>query len=99
MAPARELCDPPIQPGSQGRKSEHRPMKEPMRKIITAAIIAVLPAGLAAAELPKKTTAPPQRQARDKACASYGPGFVKVDGSSTCVKIGGNVSVEGGRSR
>ena len=33
-------------------------------------------------------------------CAAYGPGFVKVDGTDTCVKIGGSVSVGvGGSSR
>jgi hypothetical protein len=26
-------------------------------------------------------------------CAAYGPGFVKVDGTDTCVKIGGAVSI------
>jgi hypothetical protein len=33
------------------------------------------------------------------ACAAYGPGFVKVDGSDTCVKLGGAISVgvSGGR--
>jgi porin-like protein len=33
-------------------------------------------------------------------CAAYGPGFVKVDGTDTCMKIGGSVSVGvGGASR
>jgi hypothetical protein len=31
-------------------------------------------------------------------CAAYGPGFVKVAGSDTCVKAGGAVSVDVGRS-
>jgi hypothetical protein len=26
-------------------------------------------------------------------CASYGQGFVKVEGTGTCVKVGGSVSV------
>jgi hypothetical protein len=29
-------------------------------------------------------------------CAQYGPGFVKVEGSDTCIKVGGFVQVEGG---
>jgi hypothetical protein len=32
-------------------------------------------------------------------CAKYGAGFVKVEGSDTCVKIGGGVSVEAGARR
>jgi len=32
-------------------------------------------------------------------CAAYGPGFVKVAGSDTCVKVGGAVSVDVGTSR
>ena len=68
-----------------------------MRKIMIAAIVGALPACVAAAELPKRTTAPP-REVKTNPCAAYGAGFVKVEGSSTCVKIGGTVSVEGGRS-
>ncbi len=30
--------------------------------------------------------------ARGSACAEYGAGFVKVDGTDTCVKLGGSVS-------
>jgi hypothetical protein len=29
----------------------------------------------------------------DSSCAAYGAGFVKIDGTSTCVKIGGSISV------
>ncbi len=29
-------------------------------------------------------------------CAAYGAGFVKVDGTNTCVKIGGSISVGAG---
>jgi len=32
-------------------------------------------------------------------CAAYGPGFVKVAGSDTCVKVGGAASVDVGTSR
>jgi hypothetical protein len=32
-------------------------------------------------------------------CAEYGPGFVRVEGSSTCVKIGGSISVGAGATR
>lgn len=29
-------------------------------------------------------------------CAKYGPGFVKVQGSDTCIKVGGSIDVEAG---
>jgi hypothetical protein len=32
------------------------------------------------------------------ACASYGAGFVQIDGTNTCVKMGGSVSVSTGAS-
>jgi hypothetical protein len=35
-------------------------------------------------------------------CSAYGPGFVRVEGSDTCVKIGGGIGVgvsSGGRGR
>ena len=32
-------------------------------------------------------------------CAEYGAGFVRIEGSSTCVKIGGSLSVGIGGSR
>jgi hypothetical protein len=38
--------------------------------------------------------------AAGNSCAAFGPGFVKVDGTETCVKIGGAVSIGvGGSSR
>ena len=40
---------------------------------------------------PAKTAANP--------CAEYGAGFVRIEGSSTCIKIGGSVSVGVGGSR
>ncbi len=35
----------------------------------------------------------------DRSCAAYGAGFVRVDGTQTCVKIGGAVSIGVGGSR
>jgi hypothetical protein len=32
--------------------------------------------------------------AKVNSCASYGPRFVMVEGSGTCVKIGGSVSID-----
>lgn len=33
---------------------------------------------------------------RDNSCAEYGVGFVRVEGSGTCVKVGGYVRIEAG---
>lgn len=41
--------------------------------------------------LPLKGTA---GAARAGSCASYGPRFVMVDGTGTCVKVGGSISVD-----
>jgi hypothetical protein len=41
---------------------------------------------------------PLKRSNSANACAEYGAGFVKVEGTSTCVKIGGAVSVGAGVS-
>jgi hypothetical protein len=32
----------------------------------------------------------------DNSCAAYGAGFVKIDGTGTCVKIGGSISIGAG---
>jgi hypothetical protein len=45
-----------------------------------------------AKSIPLKRAAPP------KACAEYGAGFVKVEGSDTCVRIGGAIGIGGGVS-
>jgi len=29
-------------------------------------------------------------------CAAYGPGFVKLEGTNTCVQVGGSISVGAG---
>jgi len=80
-----------------------------MRNILLAIVVAVLPASVAAAE-PSGSPKPNQsatsaRQlplkgiATGNSCAAYGPGFVKADGTDTCVKIGGAVSIGAGSSR
>lgn len=32
--------------------------------------------------------------ARASSCASYGPRFIMVEGTGTCVKIGGSISID-----
>jgi hypothetical protein len=43
--------------------------------------------------------AQPPRQAQGNPCAAFGPGFVRVDGSATCVKLGGSIDVGVGTRR
>jgi hypothetical protein len=45
------------------------------------------PAGISSRLLPIKGNS------AHNPCAAYGPGFAKVDGSDTCLKIGGAISV------
>jgi hypothetical protein len=79
-----------------------------MRSILAAIIVALLPASIALAEQssprkPAKSASssrqlPVKRAGASNPCASYGPGFVRVDGTETCVKIGGAVSIGVGSS-
>ena len=80
-----------------------------MRNTLLAIVIAVLPASAALAEplgnqKPNKSAnsgglLPVKRAGSGNSCAAYGPGFVEVEGSETCVKVGGAVSIGVGSSR
>jgi Porin subfamily len=78
-----------------------------MRKLFPVIVLAVLSASSASAQQfrdqkpDKPTTSIPLRPARAAVnpCAEYGPGFVKIEGTSTCIKIGGSISVGVGASR
>ena len=41
---------------------------------------------------------PLKRATPGNSCAAYGAGFVKVEGSETCVKIGGAIGIDAGTS-
>jgi hypothetical protein len=45
----------------------------------------------------KHKPAKPAHSRKVNPCAQYGPGFVQVAGTNTCIKVGGAVGVEGGR--
>jgi hypothetical protein len=81
-----------------------------MRKLLLVTIVALLPASAAMAEAtgtPKtqkpaveERLLPTKRPASASSCAAYGPDFVKVAGSDSCVKIGGGIEAGGsGRLR
>jgi Porin subfamily len=79
-----------------------------MRKsllILTAVVLASIAARAEQPRLQKadKTATsgkqiPLKRSHSANACAEYGAGFVKIEGTNTCMKIGGAVSVGAGVS-
>jgi hypothetical protein len=79
-----------------------------MRNSLLAIVVVAMPASIASTEasrsqkLDKPTTLgraiPVKRTGSSNSCAAYGPGFVKVEGTETCVKIGGAVSIGVGSS-
>lgn len=82
-----------------------------LRNLVAVVIVMSLAApALAEPQLPRKPRTPtseplkfgsPRTGAiRANPCASFGAGFVAVEGTSTCVKVGGAISVGvGGRVR
>lgn len=79
-----------------------------MRKALLAILATALSAFTALAEQPghqKSGTTPTsgkllplKRATSANSCAAYGAGFVKIEGSDTCVKVGGAVSIGAGVS-
>jgi hypothetical protein len=77
-----------------------------MRKFLFAIVAATLPALTALAEkpvFPKSEPAakpgkllPVRGATSGNSCAALGAGFVKVEGTDTCVKVGGAVSIGAG---
>ena len=77
-----------------------------MRTIFPVIVLALLSASAASAQQfrddkpGKPAKSLPLRPAKAaNPCAEYGAGFVRIEGSSTCVKIGGSLSVGIGGSR
>ncbi|HEY1311378.1 MAG TPA: hypothetical protein VGF02_10550 [Pseudolabrys sp.] len=75
-----------------------------MKKLFFAIVVVALPtfaavaqqAGQQPKQSPKSGTLRPPK---DNPCAAYGPGFIQLRGSDTCIKIGGSVEAGGGASR
>jgi hypothetical protein len=78
-----------------------------MRTIVPLIVLALLSASAAPAQQSrdgkpdKPAKSLPLRPAKTaaKPCAEYGAGFVRIEGSSTCIKIGGSFGVGVGGSR
>ena len=76
-------------------------MKDRVRALglMFAFAVAVSPALAAEQPKPKPATPAPTPRPKTNPCAQYGAGFVQIAGSTTCIKIGGGVTMEGGGSR
>jgi hypothetical protein len=80
-----------------------------MKKSLFVVAALLLPASSALAEPPglqksekaavSGKTLPLKGASSANSCAAYGPGFVKLEGSDTCVKVSGAISVGVGTSR
>jgi hypothetical protein len=72
-----------------------------MRAVLPVIVLAVL--SVSAAPAQQFRDGRPDKQAKSRSlrpakaaanpCAEYGAGFVRIEGSSTCMKIGGSVGV------
>jgi len=78
-------------------------MRNPASKILLAAAVAslptLLPTWVVAAEKARQPADKPAAKpapVQSNPCAIYGAGFVRIEGSSTCVKMGGNVTIDVG---
>ena len=79
-----------------------------MLKSLLVIVAVVLPASAALAEQPRIPRSDkaastgkvmPLKGARSaNSCAEYGAGFVKIEGTNTCMKIGGAISIGAGVS-
>jgi hypothetical protein len=74
-----------------------------MRTFLVAMIIALLSSSAVFADPANRTKPdyatpldrlPPAKSAAGNPCAAFGPGFVKIEGTDTCVKIGGSFRVD-----
>ena len=75
-----------------------------MRKLFLAIVAAVMPTCAAVAQQADQQSKQPSkagtlRAVKSDPCAKYGPGFVQVRGTDTCIKTGGSVEIDVGASR
>jgi hypothetical protein len=78
-----------------------------MRNILLAIALVLLPVSAPAQSsdtrkpgkfAPSGRQIPVKGASQGNSCAAYGPGFVKVEGTDTCVQVGGAVSIGAGTS-
>jgi hypothetical protein len=59
---------------------------------IVASSMALAQSDVRLPNAPRKSLERPLTRAPNP-CAAFGPGFVKVEGSDTCVRLGGSISI------
>jgi hypothetical protein len=70
-----------------------------MSLAIVATLVAISSAAAEPPLRPKPDRTPhadktlPLQGTKSNSCAAYGPGFVKVEGTGSCVKIGGGIGI------
>ena len=70
-----------------------------MQKLFLALVVSLLPTFVVAQQSSQQPTKPKPnalRPTKSNPCAQYGAGFVQVGDTTTCIKIGGGVTFEGG---
>ena len=67
---------------------------------LSASVALAVPSGHPKARTAKKSdkALPLKGRASANPCAAYGAGFVPIEGSSTCIKIGGAIGIGAGIS-
>jgi len=75
-----------------------------MKTILLASVLSLLSTLVVATEQPKlqpkkSEKAPAPLSTKNNPCAQYGPGFVQAAGTTTCIKVGGGVSLDSGGRR
>jgi hypothetical protein len=71
-----------------------------MRTLLIALTVLALPLAASAEDKPPQRPQPAPKQAKGNPCSAFGPGFAQVEGSTTCVRVGGALEVGvGGSSR
>jgi hypothetical protein len=76
-----------------------------MSLAIVATLVAISSAAAEPPLRPKPDRTPhadktlPLQGTKGNSCAAYGPGFVKIAGTDTCVQVGGSISVGAGLRR
>jgi hypothetical protein len=76
-----------------------------MKNLFLALMVTVLPtSAMAAGQSGPESKKPAKpnttlRPIKSNTCAQYGAGFVQIEGTTTCIKVGGSVTFESGGRR
>jgi hypothetical protein len=89
--------------GFQRAPFQSRKGPDAMQKLLAALIVVSLTSTFVVAQQSNRQSAKPKPtelrpNKKSNPCAQYGPGFVQVGDTTTCIKIGAGVTFEGTRS-